>query len=103
MRDRRIHMKVNIKSLAAEARIIRNEERKAKLNGDYDLLNSLSEHRKGYLRKIARESHIAYGFIRGVPYKVIEPKAKEAPNWQRVGKKIESFGKSAHQLEKWTK
>jgi hypothetical protein len=62
---------VKIKSLAAEAKIIRDEVRR---QGDPQIKNALSEHRKGIVRSEARLAQLAYAFFRGVPYKAVEPK-----------------------------
>lgn len=87
MLDRRTHLKVKIKSLAAEAKIIRAEERKGGV-----MVNSLHFHRVCDVRREARHSQLAYAFIRGVPYKVVEPNSKNAPNWSYVAKLVEKFG-----------
>lgn len=66
--DRRELLRIKLKSLAAEARIIRQEERRT-----WGLLRQEMEfHRRQFLRKIARETHIAYALIRGVPLDKVE-------------------------------
>lgn len=64
MRDRRIALKVKLKSLAEEARIIRREEQKAKSRGDYRLFFELQDHRRRVLRDEARHAHLAYTLVR---------------------------------------
>lgn len=59
--DHRRHLKIKIKSLAEEARIIRAEERKVR---GMDRWN-LQHHRKTRVRNAARRSLIAYAIIRG--------------------------------------
>ena len=59
--DRREMLKVKVKSLAEEARIIRKEERKTK---GY-LREELNSHRRKEVRFAARTSYMAYGLIRG--------------------------------------
>lgn len=88
MRTRQVHLKVKIKSLAAEAKIIRSEERKA---GPV-LRYTLAEHRKGIVREVARESLLAYGFLRGLPYSRIETQNSSEPDWDSVMKMIHRFG-----------
>jgi len=56
-----IELKVKIKSLAAEAAIIRKEERKLTGVSRWHL----QDHRKGIVRGVARQSLIAYQHIRG--------------------------------------
>ena len=93
-----IYLKVKIKNLAEEAKIIRREERIALKQrdripwahtfnvetNDFDeeyleevahyqkLFNGLHEHRKTTVRNEQRATHIAYAFIRGRPFGEIE-------------------------------
>ncbi len=98
MRDKRTFLKVKLKSLAAEARIIRLEERRAKR--DPDLLAGLVGHRRGIVRREARHTQIAYAFIRGRKYSDIEHKPKTKPDWKRVKSMVEKYGPWGP--EKWT-
>jgi len=69
------HLRVKIKSLAAEANIIRNEEKRySDYQGDVYTgeRQSLQEHRKGIVRQTMRESLLAYGFLRGLSLREIE-------------------------------
>jgi hypothetical protein len=85
--DLSVCLKVKLKSLAEEARIIRKEEKKNKR-----LRYLLSEHRRGTVRLEARHTHIAYGFIRGKTYEQIEPKCKTPVEWDRVRKMVTKYG-----------
>lgn len=83
----REYLKVKVKSLAAEARIIRKEENKAKASYRY-LKNKqgceedyrkaratwegLQHHRKVDVRQEARASQLAYAFIRNKAFKYVE-------------------------------
>ena len=101
-----IKLKVKIKSLAAEASIIRREENKAKKTirwarsneartqeyAAVQLRDSLAEHRRFHLRPEQRCSNLAYGYLRGVPYKRIEQKCHQPPDWARVMNIAERFG-----------
>lgn len=87
--DERTYLKVKIKSLAEEAKIIRLETKRAKRASIRD---GLSLHRKGPVRHEARHTHLAYGFLRGRGYRQIEPKAHVAPDWDKVRKMIERYG-----------
>jgi hypothetical protein len=80
---------VKVKSLAAEAKIIRKEEKRSKLNS---IREGLYRHRIDVVRCEARHAQLAYGFLRGIDYRKIEPKAKNLPNWQKVRKMIEKYG-----------
>jgi hypothetical protein len=85
--DRREMLKVKIKSLAEESRIIRNEERKS--NGV--LRNELHSHRVIVVRNAARHTHIAYGLIKGRRLDQIE-KTDRRINWDSVRKMIKQYG-----------
>ena len=81
-----VFLKIKIKNLAAEAKIIRQEERK---NGPYKA--ELADHRRGIVRRVARDTQVAYGFLRGRAYKEIEPNAKTQPNWKAVQRMVENY------------
>lgn len=112
----RTYLKIKIKSLAAEAKIIKQEERKwFKLIGskevadtyadaqkglcrlkpiykkDHPLRMGLRQHRIDVVRPECRHSNIAYGFMRGRAYKQIENKCYEQPNWERVARIVNTF------------
>lgn len=89
-------MKVKIKSLAAEAKIIRLEEAKV-LNWrkpDEKLYQSLRTHRVSDVRKEQRAAMLAYGFLRGKVYGEIERKSNPSnpPDMTRVKQLVEKFG-----------
>lgn len=98
--DTRVHLKVKIKSLAAEARIIRKEELRA---DDNDLRESLLDHRRGIVRREARHAQIAYGFLRGRPLKAIE-KTDKPIDWAKVRRMVEKYGhRHVNELDEWKK
>lgn len=68
-------LKVKIKSLAEEARIIRREEKKSANT----LRNRLHEHRTYDVRRESRASFIAYGYLGGKSLFVVEQKGKRCP------------------------
>jgi hypothetical protein len=82
-----MHLKIKIKSLAAEANIIRFEAKK--VNGEERCI--LNEHRKNQVRKEARHSMLAYGLLRGVPYSKMESKCNEAPDLKKINKMVLRF------------
>ena len=63
-------LRINVKSLAAEAKIIRQEARRC--GACYEM--ELTLHRRGRLREEARYTHLALAFVRGRPYKSVERK-----------------------------
>lgn len=93
--DERAYLKVKIKSLAEEARIIRKETKRARLSS---IKNGLYRHRIDVVRYEARHTHLAYGFLRGRSYEQMEQKAHVAPDWKKVRKMVEKYG--SH-LEGW--
>lgn len=85
-----VKLKIKLKSLAAEARIIRKEELKNKGKWAWQA-ESFHGHRVGYLRPITRATHIAYGVLRGLGYHQIEPTSKSQPDWDKVRKMISKY------------
>lgn len=84
----RAYLRVKVKSLAAEATIIRREERRA----SGDLRVGLHQHRVNEVRSEARSSQLALAFLRGVPVTRLEGTALSYPNWSRVQKLVEKYG-----------
>jgi len=103
-------LKVNVKSLAAEAAIIRKEEKKlrkqikanvVKDSATVDRLrrirNSLNDHRRCLLRHEARTANLAYAFLRGKAYRDVEPNVYDTTSWiylslpRRVAQKANRF------------
>jgi hypothetical protein len=123
------HLKIKIKSLAAEARIIRAEEQKLKrrirrskklrrilrkggtLKGkpltperaeELGLeVHQLKVHRKSDVREEARHSLLAYGYMRGTPYKNIEQRCEECPSSGRIASMVNRFGGDEDGVEDW--
>ena len=113
MIDRLVFMKVKVKSLAEEARIIRREEKKALAGSHWErwdkeafvrrpcargtegsyspLYQHLHEHRGGTLRGCARLNLLAYGFLRGKPYSQMEVYCERLPDWKKVKKFARAF------------
>lgn len=110
-------LKVKIKSLGEEQRIISREEQAALKRGRfgtkhggmpgdvydaYQTHNGLRFHRLGIKPEI-RAALLAYGFLRGVPYRCIEnaprylkaPYSKVGPNWKRVSELLVKYGPSS--------
>lgn len=83
-----IHMlRVNVKSLAAEARIIRKEE--ARCGIQYYWM--LRDHRVGRLREEARYANLAIAFMRGRAYSRVEGPTSKAVDEKRLTRKIQNF------------
>lgn len=83
-------LRVKVKSLAAEARIIRLEERRARTTAARE---SLYFHRIRDVRREARAALLAYAFIRGRDYATCEKPGKwNPPDLVRVQQLVVKFG-----------
>lgn len=86
--DRRVMLKVKIKSLMEEARIIRKEENR--FTGT--LHNELHLHRVLDLRRAARHAALAYAIVRGIDLERVEPIRYTEPNWAEVTRMVRKYG-----------
>ena len=86
--DRREMLRVKLKVLTAEAKIIRKEERRSRGL----LRDELHNHRVLELRRAARATHMAYGLIRGRSIERIEVAPRTPPNWSEVGRLLKKYG-----------
>ena len=87
-----VYLKIKIMSLAAEARIIRTEERKRP--GPSDARQGLHQHRVQDVRRECRSASLAYGFLRGRGYRALEAKCYEEPRWGRVIELVRKYGET---------
>ena len=78
---------MKVKSLAAEARIIRHEEKRQRGS----LRGSLHAHRTEDVRQEQRASLLAYAMIRGRPYAQAE-QTKRLPPKRRIIQLVRTFG-----------
>jgi hypothetical protein len=102
----RVYLKIKVKSLAAEAAIIRKEENrcrqgqaraKAKDNmGAYDSIREqrlgLADHRRFAVRPESRSAGIAYGYLKGRSYAQMELWCHEAPDFKRIEYFVDKYG-----------
>lgn len=72
IKDRRSLLRIKIKSLAAEARIIRREELRTK----GPLREEMYQHRTQDVRLEARATQLAYGLLRGRTEQQLEPRRR---------------------------
>lgn len=88
------YLKIKIKSLAEEARIIRHEEKK--WYGPSETRTGLYLHRVRDVRSEARAALLAYGFLRGRPYAALEKvgnhRQTNAVDWIRVTRLAAKYG-----------
>lgn len=88
MNERLIHLRIKIKSLAAEAMIIRKEANKTKGMTKW----GLNQHRTEVVRHHARHNLLAYGLLREIPYEVMEKKCDHAPDFKMIADIARRFG-----------
>lgn len=114
-----VKVKIKVKSLAEEQRIIRREENKEKWNAraargrirfkkaqaelarvgyigkqESDVVtgvDSLHLHRVKNVRRELRSANLAYGFLRGIPYAAMEQFSWTQPDWNRVQRLAEKY------------
>lgn len=94
------YIKIKIKSLAEEAKMIRQEENKCSnaarkvehKQGWYAVREGLHNHRKLQVTPECRAALVAYGFLRGRTYNEVEGAAKTEPNWKRVEALVTTYG-----------
>ncbi len=79
-------LKIKLKSLAEEARIIRREERRSPWRDE------LHHHRIHIVRRAARETHIAYGLIRGRRLDQIEREGSRPYDQKAVDAMLKKYG-----------
>jgi hypothetical protein len=85
-------LKIKIKSLAAEAVIIRQEERRSRGS----TRNSLHHHRTRIVRPEARASLLAYAYLRDRwPLIVVERQYSHSPDWANVKRIARKFSGTA--------
>lgn len=113
--DRREMLRVKLKSLAAESKIIRQETerlqgcknrevkytdhrgiervRRVAYGGRWgSLQQELLIHRRSIVRSEARCTLLAYGFIRGRTLEQMEGKSTCPPNWDKVRAMLKKYG-----------
>lgn len=84
------YLKIKIMSLAAEAKIIRREERR--WYGSSGTRSGLRNHRVFEVRSEARAAQVAYAFVRGRTYAQLERSPLTTPRWDRVLTLVRRYG-----------
>lgn len=108
--DRRLFLKLKLKNLFDETRMIQDYEEKLKRSlerlavdsasyvHNRALLNQMIEHRRTDIRDEVRATLLAYGYIRGLPYSSIEERRNPEPSYklmnrvQRVYRMASKYG-----------
>lgn len=80
-------LKIKVKHLAEEARIIRREAQ----NHRGALRHDLKQHKVLVVRPEARATQLVYAFLKGRTYEQVEGLAKSEPQWYRCIKMVERY------------
>lgn len=96
-KERLIHLRIKVKSLVAEAQIIRQEANKT--NGWVKW--GLKQHNKDIVRRHTRHNLLAYGCLKGIPYKTMEKKCETSPNFKKVQEIARRFGGTSEEVTAW--
>lgn len=98
-----VFLKVKIKSLASESQHIRKEERIRR--GTDPLRRELHDHRVQVVRREARHTLLAYGYLRGMEYDRLERTRRTDPDWEAVERMVRKYGPPKHNtsFEDWRK
>lgn len=97
-------LRVKLKNIADEAKTIRIEEQRANKARNFKLQSELREHRVGTVRRAARETLLAYQFLRGFPYAAVEkPNSKplSKDSIKRIEYMCRRYGKQTLDFKKW--
>jgi hypothetical protein len=100
MINKKLGLKVKVKHLAEEAKIIRKEEQRS--HGD--TRDWLYLHRILTVRPECRATHIAYAFTKGIPLRKVERYPERIPTevWARVvAMAIKYSDKTKEELTEW--
>lgn len=97
MNERLIHLRIKVRSLADEARSIREEAKKTTGMVKW----GLNDHRKTIVRDHARHNLLAYGCLKNTPYSDMEKWCYETPDFLRVAKIAKRFGGAEEDVESW--
>jgi len=96
-------LQIKIITLAYESKLIKKKATKLKQQAEntkkeekasdlHWVAGRLSMHRLDVVRPEARHSLLLYGFMRGLPYRQIEQKTHNEPDWDKITKMASRFG-----------
>lgn len=95
------YLRVKLKSLAEEARIIRLEETRAIKHQKYSLQASLRWHRVDTVRSEARHTLLAYQYLSGRSYDACEQPGSRPVDWKKVEAMVKKYGHMAFDKDAW--
>ena len=99
-----VFLRIKLKDLAYESKLIRIEEERANKAHNFTLQNQLHEHRIGKVRTAARETLLAYMYLRNFPYEAIEqPDSKPLTKdgIKRIERMVRKYGKVTFSFKEW--
>ncbi len=82
--DNRVLVKEQIKGCMRQAWALRAQEDRHRRNRDWAVAHEAYYRRVVDLRKSARALQLAYAYMRGIPYRDVEPYSNEEPKWEVV-------------------
>lgn len=99
----RDNLKVKCVNLADESKYIRRLERRRlnaarraekqeSKNYNYAVFFNLQDHRRREVRQAARSAHLAYGFLKGHSYAMMEEKSWGPPNFAEIERLARKYG-----------
>lgn len=116
--DKRVYLKIKLKSLLEEAKIIRKEQGRAQRSykwckvhedentADYMFMRiDLERHRRYTVRPEARATLLAYGYLCSKPYEVIEQRSKKLIPFDRIESMVKRYGTAQqfYDFNEWKK
>ncbi len=81
--------RINIKSLAAEGKFIRQEIKRSK---DQSIKNDLRNHQINKVRPEARVAHLAFAYLKGMDRRSVERTWKEDISAEKLLDKLKRYG-----------
>lgn len=105
-----IQLRIKILSLAEEARHIRRWEKRLWKAARHhpqagETAQSLYRHRMDEVGSEARNTLLAFGYLRGRAYKSMEPRRYSNPSWASIKAMVEKYGPAfdAQDFQAWAK
>lgn len=94
--------RINVKSLAAEGKFIRQEIKRSK---DQSIKNDLRNHQINKVRPEARVAHLAFAYLKGMHRRSVERSWKEDISPEKLLDKLKRYGTLATRQEvlEWLK
>lgn len=95
-----------LRDLELDLKLARERAKPEWIEAARALRKELRAHRVGVVREAARAAHLAFGYLRGVPYRAMEARCAAPPDWDKVWHNVKTFGPPGVQrsdLTDWAK